>query len=108
MSRAILTLTSRGVRYDLSICRGHHCNNTTERLVGLLGKVAVQCANLLCLSYERAVSRLREFDLNFNRLVERFHGRELLNKRLGVFKRLRRVVTISSGNRLKAAGEGGG
>jgi hypothetical protein len=43
MSRAIVP--PRGG--DLSICRGHLCNKATEWLVGLLGKIAVQYANLL-------------------------------------------------------------
>lgn len=34
-------------RDDLSICRGHLCSKVTEWLVGLLGKIAVQYANLL-------------------------------------------------------------
>ena len=38
-------LTSRSK--TLSICRGHLCNKAAEWLVGLLGKIAVQCGNLL-------------------------------------------------------------
>jgi hypothetical protein len=41
--------------------------------------------------------------LNFNRLVERLHARELLNIGLGVFKRLLRVIAVSGCYRLKAA-----
>ena len=44
MNRAIV-LRPREV--DLSICRSHRCNKITEWLVGLLGKIAVQSANLL-------------------------------------------------------------
>jgi hypothetical protein len=100
--------TSRGRGQDLSICRGHLLGKVTEWLVGLLGKIAVQCANLRRLGYECLVSGLREFGLNFNHLVERSCARELLNKRLCAFKRFFRVVCVSSGNRLKAACEGVG
>jgi hypothetical protein len=38
-------MISRGE--TLSVCRGHFCHKVAEWLVGLLGKIAVQCANLL-------------------------------------------------------------
>src|ERR1035441_306116 len=60
-------------------------------------------SNLLRLSDEDLVCRLREFGLNFNRLVERLHARELLNIGLRVFKRLLRVIAVSGCYRLKAA-----
>jgi hypothetical protein len=41
----VIVLRPREV--DLSICRSHLCNKTTEWLAGLLGKIAVQSANLL-------------------------------------------------------------
>ena len=88
---------------ELSSCRGHLRNEASEGLVRLLGKITVECANLLRLSDEGLVSRLREFGLNFNRLVERLHARELLNIGLRVFKRLLCVIAVSGCYRLKAA-----
>src|SRR6476646_4541975 len=102
MSRAIAPTS----RVGLSICWGHLCNKTTKWLVGLLGKIAVQCGNPLCLRNECLVSCLREFSLNFNHLMERLCARKFLNKKLCVFKRFLCVVAVRSGNRLKAVGEG--
>ena len=81
-----------------------------QRLVGLLGEIGVEPRDLLRLRNERLISGLREFGLHFERLVQRLHARQLLDKRLGVFKRLLGVVAIGAGDGLKAvlnAGRGG-
>src|SRR5258708_33597174 len=54
-------------------CRSHLCKKAAEWFIGLLGKIAIQCADLLRLCHECPESRLGEFGLNFHCLVERSH-----------------------------------
>src|ERR1022692_4996185 len=63
---------------ELSSCWGHLRNEASEGLVRLLGKITVECANLLRLSDEDLVCRLLLEKKNFNPLADRLHARELL------------------------------
>src|SRR5712671_2437175 len=82
--------------------RDELCNQAFVRLEGLLGEIGVEPCDLLRLGYERLVGGLGVFGLHFERLVQRLHARQLLDQRLGVFKRLLGVVAIGACDGLKA------
>src|SRR5258708_38466503 len=81
--------------------RGELRDQTFERLEGLLGKIGVKSRDFLRLGHEGLISGLREFGLHFNRLVHRLHAGQLLDERLGVFKRFLGVIAIGAGDCLK-------
>ena len=76
-------------------------NEDLEWLEAALGKPAVEFANLLRLSNEGLVSLLCEFGLDLDGFVERPHARELLDKGLGLFKRLLGIVAVGRRECLK-------
>src|SRR5262249_18822008 len=73
------------------------------RLEGLLSEIGIEARDLLRLGDEGFVGRARKFGLRLERLVQRLHAGELLDKRLGVFERLLGVVAIGGSDRLNAA-----
>src|SRR5258706_5106365 len=76
-------------------------NQALERPEILLGKATVEFADLLRLGNEGLVSLLCEFGLDLDGFVERPHARELLDKGLGLFKRLLGIVAVGRRECLK-------
>src|SRR5216683_3368140 len=70
----------------------------------LLGKSAVEFTNLLRLSDKVRISLPCEFGLNLNRLIERPHSHELLDKGSGVLERLLGVVAVGIRDSLNTDG----
>src|SRR5947207_14620311 len=60
----------------------------------LLGKFVVESTNLLRLSDKVCISLPCEFGLNLNRLIERPHSHQLLDKGPGLLERLPGVVPV--------------
>ena len=74
-----------------------------EWVESLLGKIAVESADLQRLDDEGLVSRLGVFGLDFNGLVERPHAGKFLDIAFGVFERFLGVVAIGGSDGLDAA-----
>src|SRR5665647_3636058 len=87
--------------------RGKLGDDAFQRLEGLLGEVGVKSRDLLRLGHEGLERRLGVFALHFDRLLQRLHAGQLLDKRLAVFERLLGVVAIGAADGLKAVLNGG-
>src|SRR5450759_2272425 len=63
-----------------------------ERLVGLLGEIGIEFADLGGLGYEALIGGLGVFGLHLDRLLERLDAEQLFQRRGAVFESLLRVV----------------
>src|SRR6476659_3527815 len=63
-----------------------------ERLVGFLGEIGIELADLGRLRDKALVGRLRIVGLDFNRLLERLHAQQLLHDLAAVLEGLLRIV----------------
>src|SRR5258705_4357033 len=79
-------LFPRAVLRDLAPGWGHLGHEAFQRLEDLLGKFAVESGNLLRLRNKGLICLPCEFDLYHNRLIERPHTHELLDKGPGVME----------------------
>src|SRR3981081_2573847 len=79
---------------DLAPGLGHLGHEAFPRLEGLLGKFAVESTNLLRLSNKAPISLPCEFGLDLDRLIERPHAHELLDKGPGLLDRPLGVVPV--------------
>src|SRR6266851_3871765 len=82
--------------------KGRLGQQSRKRLEDLLGEFAVEFADLLRLGNKGLISLLCEFGLNLDRLVERPHARELLDKRRGLLKRFPGVIAVGIRDGLNA------
>ena len=73
-----------------------------ERLVGVLGEVLVELADLGGLGDEGLVGGLGVVGLHFDRLVERADAGKLLEERTALFERLLGIIRVSGRDRLQA------
>src|SRR6266566_8341763 len=73
-----------------------------KRLENLLGKFAVEFTDPLRLRDKGLISLLGEFGLNLDRLVERPHACELLDKRRGLLERFPGVIAVGIRDGLNA------
>src|SRR6266481_9137960 len=87
---------------DLAPGLGHLGHEAFHGLEDLFGKFAVEFTNLLRLSNKGPISLPCEFGLNLNRLVERPHAHELLDKGPGVLEGLLGVVPVGIRDSLNA------
>src|SRR6266852_3120007 len=78
--------------------KGRLGQQSRKRLEDLL----VEFADLLRLGNKGLISLLCEFGLNLDRLVERPHARELLDKRRGLLKRFPGVIAVGIRDGLNA------
>src|SRR3981189_3344807 len=87
---------------DLAPGLGHLGHEAFPRLEGLLGKFAVESTNLLRLSNKAPISLPCEFGLDLDRLIERPHAHELLDKGPGLLDRPLGVVPVGIRDSLNA------